>query len=453
MQLNFFRIYNRITHMAKMNKEHIAELEFFVQKYGSSVNPEAIVKEDILRQGVSFGKVNEEENFSGKSYFIFSFDVDNGGGVINKKYPEEIAVKNGPYNLKRTIVSVRINKSSPYKIKAGRGSDGYGLYLDGIYMGDVSFSPEKSYMLKKTDSGKSVRDVAPTIEWGYLIYLAVFRICQYFENHNECAFCDMNHNYVNQKKSNKDYSAVKSVEDIISALSIIESSEDSKAGAYTLTGGSIIGPAGLNGDAEIDFYVRFLEAIEEKFRGRWLSKVVVQAHTAENLKRLKSAGAYIYHTNFEVWDKNLFEKICPGKSKFIGRDEWVKRIAGAVPVFGEYKVIPNFVAGVELSKPFGFESISDAINSTAEGLEFFMSKNIIPRYTTWCPEKTSQLGKLGNSSAPLEYYVRLLLKWHELRYKYSLPVPEGYGAAGAGRAEFSVSAFMDAFKVETPENL
>ncbi|MHB1660563.1 MAG: radical SAM protein [bacterium] len=432
-----------------IKKEHIANLDFFIEKYGAEVNPEAIIKEDILRQGILFEKVSEEENFSSKSYFIFSFNVDNDSDVINKKYPEEIALKNGPYNLKRTIISVRINKTSPYKVKFEPASNEYKLYLGDNFIGDVFFSPEKSYMLKKTDSGKSVRDVAPTIEWGYLIYLAVFRMCQYFENHTECAFCDMNSNYVNQKKANKSYSAVKSVEDIISALAVIESSGDSEAGAYTLTGGSIIDDIKFNGDTEIDFYVRFLEAIEEKFSGKWLSKVVVQAHTQKNLKRLKDAGAYIYHTNFEVWDKNLFEKICPGKSKFIGRDEWIKRIVDAVSVFGEYKVIPNFVAGIELSKPFGFESIDEAIKSTAEGLEFFMSKKVIPRYTTWCPEKTSMLGKFGNSSAPLEYYVKLLLKWHELHYKYGLPVPEGYGAAGAGKAEFSVSAFMDAFKVET----
>ena len=432
-----------------INKDITANLYYFIEKFGALLSPEAIIKEDILRQGISFDDVPREENFSSKSYFIFSFNVDNDGDVINKKYPEEISIKNGPYNLKRTIISVRINKTSPYSVKLEPHSEEYKLYLGGSFIGDVFFSPEKSYMLKKTDSGKSVRDVAPTIEWGYLIYLAVFRMCQYFENHTECAFCDMNSNYLNQKKANKNYSAVKSVDDVISALSIIESSEDSEAGAYTLTGGSIIDEIKFKGDTEIDFYVRFLDAIEERFRGKWLSKVVVQAHTQKNLKRLKSAGAYIYHTNFEVWDKNLFEKICPGKSKFIGRDEWVKRIVDAVEVFGEYKVIPNFVAGIELSKPFGFESIDDAVNSTAEGLEFFMSKGVIPRYTTWCPEKTSKLGKLGNSSAPLEYYVKLLLKWHELHYKYNLPIPEGYGAAGPGKAEFSVSAFMDAFKVET----
>ncbi len=428
-----------------MKKDNLTGLEFFIEKYAGSLNREAIVKEDILRQGIFFDKINEKENFSSKSYFIFSFNVDNDDDILNQRYPEEIAVMNGPYNLKRTVISVRINKSSPYRIKFDQSSEEYRLYLDGSFIGDVAFSPERSYMLKKTDSGKSVRDVAPTIEWGYLIYLAVFRMCQYFENDDECAFCDMNSNYVNQKKSNKGYSAVKSVEDIVSALSVIESSDDSEARAYTLTGGSIIDDIKFKGDTEIDFYVKFIEAIEERFRGKWISKVVVQAHTPKNLKRLKDAGAHIYHTNFEVWDKNLFEKICPGKSKSIGRDEWIKRIADSASIFGERGVIPNFVAGVELSKPFGFDSIDGAINSTAEGLEFFMSKNIIPRYTTWCPEKTSKLGKFGNLPAPLEYYVKLLIKWHELHYKYNLPIPEGYGAAGAGKAEFSVSAFMDAF--------
>ncbi len=434
--------------MEYMPNRYLNNLELYIKEYGDLLNPEAIIKEDILRQGVFFERIVHNENFSGKSYFIFSFDVDNDNDIATRKYPEEIALQNGIYNLKRTIISVRINKSSPYKIKFDQSKDKYVLFLDGAFIGDIVFSPEKSYMLKTTSTGKSVRDIAPTIEWGYLIYLAVFRMCQYFENNNECAFCDMRSNYVTQKKTHKDYSAVKSIDDIIDALGLINASKDSVSKAYTLTGGSIVDGAEFKGDAEIDFYVPFLEAIEDKYKGKWISKVVVQAHDIKKLKRLKDAGAFIYHTNFEVWDRELFDNICPGKSLFIGRDEWIKRIVDAVSIFGEYRVIPNFVAGVELSKPYGFSNIDDAINSTAEGLEFFMSNSVIPRYTTWCPEKTSKLGKLGNSSVPLEYYVKLLLKWHELHYKYGLPIPEGYGEAGPGKAEFSVSAFMDAFKIK-----
>ena len=70
-----------------MKKDNLTGLEFFIEKYAGSLNREAIIKEDILRQGISFDKINEKENFSSKSYFIFSFNVDNDDDIINQRYP------------------------------------------------------------------------------------------------------------------------------------------------------------------------------------------------------------------------------------------------------------------------------------------------------------------------------------------------------------------------------
>ena len=159
-------------------------------------------------------------------------------------------------------------------------------------------------------------------------------------------------------------------------------------------------------------------------------------------QRLRDAGVRIYHPNFEIWDKRLFELYCPGKARHIGRDEWIHRILDAADVFGPEGVIPNFVAGVEMAPPAGFGSIEDAIRSTAEGLEFFMSHGVSPRFTTWCPEPMSVLGK-DQSGAPLEYHIRLLQTYRDLRAKYNLPPPIGYGDPGLGNAVFSVSSFMD----------
>jgi len=126
----------------------------------------------------------------------------------------------------------------------------------------------------------------------------------------------------------------------------------------------------------------------------------------------------------------------------VGRDEWIRRILEAAKVFGADRVIPNFVAGVEMAPPEGFLSVEEAIASTAEGLDFFMSHGISPRFTTWCPEPLSVLGK-SRKGAPLEYHVRLLQVYRETRKRYKLPPMIGYGDAGLGKAVFSVSAFMD----------
>jgi hypothetical protein len=95
-----------------------------------------------------------------------------------------------------------------------------------------------------------------------------------------------------------------------------------------------------------------------------------------------------------------------------------------------------------MSKPAGFATVDEAIASTGEGLDFFMSHGVSPRFTTWCPEPLSVLGK-NQSGAPLEYHVRLLQIYRDTRAKYRLRPPAGYGAPGLGNAVFSVSSFMD----------
>ena len=106
-------------------------------------------------------------------------------------------------------------------------------------------------------------------------------------------------------------------------------------------------------------------------------------------------------------------------------------------------MIPNFVAGVEMAKPFGFETIDEAIASTDEGLDYFMSRGITPRFTTWCPEPTTPLGRDNPDGAPLEYHVRLLERVPRRARRNGLEPPPGYGEPGAGNAVFSVSSFMD----------
>ena len=226
---------------------------------------------------------------------------------------------------------------------------------------------------------------------------------------------------------------------------------DSESRAYTLTGGSITST--LRGKNEVEFYAQYIEAIETRFPGRWISKVVTQAWPAEDVKRLKAAGAQIYHPNYEVWDPELFPKICPGKTRYIGRDEWIKRIVDAGEVFGPSHVIPNFVSGVEMAQPYGYANVEDAIASTAEGLHFFMSKGIAPRFTTWCPEPMTVLGDANPDGAPLEYHLRLLETYRDILRHYRLAPPPGYGEPGPGKAVFSVSAFMDVLEplaVEQP---
>ena len=68
-------------------------------------------------------------------------------------------------------------------------------------------------------------------------------------------------------------------------------------------------------------------------------------------------------------------------------------------------------AGALMAAPFRDELRTagrKAIASTGEGLGYFMSRGITPRFTTWCPEPTTPLGRDNPDGAPLEYHIRLL---------------------------------------------
>ena len=409
---------------------------------------EAVLKEDLLRTGISFDDAALTENLDGevkpKSYFIFSFDqrpLAELGEAARRRPPEEIALTGGPYGLRRTIVSVRVNPGSPYRVAVG--DDGtLALELDRRVVADVALPPMPEYYRHTLANGKSVMETAPTIQWGYLIYLTVLRLCQYFGAKEECGFCDINHNWRQHKREGRPYTGVKPVEDVLEALALIDRYDtDTVSKAYTLTGGSVTST--VDGLAEADFYGRYAQAIEERFPGRWIGKVVAQALPRADVQRYKDYGITIYHPNYEVWDKRLFELISPGKQRYVGREEWHRRIIDAAEVFGPRFVIPNFVAGVEMAEPFGFRTVDEAIASTAEGLDYFMSRGITPRFTTWCPEPTTPLGRDNPNGAPLEYHIRLLEAYRETLAKHGLKPPPGYGVAGPGNAVFSVSSFMD----------
>jgi len=429
--------------------ERAAFLESLIERF-PSVPREAVLKEDLLRTGIAFDDSSLSDNLEGavkpKSYFIFSFDqqpLAKLGEAATRRPPEEVALTGGPYDLRRTIVSVRVNPGSPYRVVGGR------LELDGSEIADVTLPPMPEYYRHTLANGKTVMETAPTIQWGYLIYLTVLRLCQYFGAKEECQFCDINHNWRQHKQAGRPYTGIKPVEDVVEALALIDRYDtEGVSRAYTLTGGSVTST--VDGLAEADFYGCYAQAIEERFPGRWIGKIVAQALPRADVQRFKDYGVQIYHPNYEVWDKRLFSLICPGKERYVGREEWHRRILDAAEVFGPRHVIPNFVAGIEMARPFGFDTVGEAIASTVEGLDFFMSRGITPRFTNWCPEPATPLGRDNPDGAPLEYHIRLLEAYRAALDGHGLEPPPGYGPAGPGNAVFSVSSFMDTLDAAVP---
>ena len=120
----------------------------------------------------------------------------------------------------------------------------------------------------------------------------------------------------------------------------------------------------------------------------------------------------------------MFEWINPGKNRRVGWDGWVRSMIDEVDVFGEGNVRPNFVGGVEMAKPYGFETVDEAVKSTSEGVDFMMRYGIIPRFNQWRREPGSNLvSQYDQPAIPLEYYLQLMGNYYNTWKKYNLPMP------------------------------
>jgi len=428
-------------------QSRIDELEYFFNKF-SNVPREAIIKNDLLRLGLRFTKaaLDRTEGCQIKSYRLFTYDKVKYDQLKDEpfKAPEDIDILGGPYDLRKTRFQVRFNPNSPYTVDVFDGV--LGIYENGFLIAKAMYPPAPDWYFKTFEDGTKYCDILAFA--GPCAYITAYRICQYWGDKEECKFCDINENFRQGSKHSK-FSlskAYKPVDQVVRvAKEAVRWREEydgevrAKPYSFIISGGVILGE--VAGKGEDEFYLQYVEAIKNEVGGRLPILLQLVPKDREALRRTRAAGLDVIHGQIEVWDKDLFKILCPAKEKYVGRDEWIRRVVDSVEVFGEGNVTPGLVAGVEMAQPYGFKDIGSALKSMKEGFEFLMSHGVVVRYNQWNISPLSALA--GNEPPPLEYFVRLDQLWCETWRKYNLPLPRGLGRMGPGLALLSHSAYMD----------
>ena len=210
-------------------------------------------------------------------------------------------------------------------------------------------------------NGKTVMETAPTIQWGYLIYLTVLRLCQYFGAHEECGFCDINHNWRQHKREGRPYTGVKPVEDVLEALALIDRYDTAKASqAYTLTGGSVTST--VDGLARGGL-LRPLRAGDRGALPRPLDRQGRRAGAAEGGRRsaTRTTASDLPPELRGLGQAALLDHLARARSATSAARSGTAGSSTRPRCSAPRHVIPNFVAGVEMAKPFGFETVDEAI--------------------------------------------------------------------------------------------
>ena len=403
------------------------QIEAYFRRY-PDVPREVIVKEDIVNLGQRFTEaaLGAAEGSMVKSYRLFSYDMVRMADMEqqeHKRAPESFLIEAGPYGLRTVQLQTRMAPDSPYLVDLVDGR--LALLLDGVAVARVRYPEAPDYYARSFEDGTRYHEIIANGN-----FCTVFRTCQYWGPKEECKFCDINEN-ARQMKQSHDFTVaapVKRADYVAEVANEIQREADAKAGHpvgtyYVLTGGTILNK--LHGKTEEQFYSEYVEALKWGGGRRYIT-LQTNARPKEIMRHYRAAGVDNHNANMEVWDRRLFEWINPGKARRIGWENWVKWMCESVDVFGDGNVTPNLVAGVEMAKPYGFATVAEAVQSTAEGLDVLMSHGVMPRFNHWCREAGSYLVKEHEQPPPpLDYYIQILAIRYELWKKYRLPYPHG----------------------------
>ncbi|MBI4823052.1 MAG: radical SAM protein [Nitrospirae bacterium] len=305
-------------------------------------------------------------------------------------------------------------RGSSYTIDAI--NDGLWLLDGGEPVEEVFFVPYPEYFGKKTSRGTPMLKVVSARLPG-LLFVYLYNRCHFWLEKKPCKYCSFPTRVLRKKHGYTQGCLDDLYETMNEALK-----EEGKWMNIVLLAGS--DPTGNSPyDNEVDEYVKVLTTLRKSFgTEKVYAKMVASAFSREQLLRLKEAGATTYQPHIEVWDEKLFEWMCPGKAKYFGRQYWIDSALSAVEIFGRGYVCTQFVGGVELTQPYGFKTIDEALESTLEGAEFFARHGVGPIAIIHRLEKGSVFYREKQKPAPLEYYVRLMKGISDIHRKYDLSV-------------------------------
>lgn len=387
----------------------------------SDVARSIIVKTELLRQGVKCTE-NAINAFKGldtcfKGFYLFSYD--RGKMVTHgERIPEFTFLKSDD-----TPIQIRTSENTPYVI--GVKDSKFFITENGNPIEEIYFNPSPKFHSKKLEDGTPMKSIVDSPGKDAL-FVTVNKYCEMFKHNLQCLFCDFVPTTADQSKSGETIIVHKKPEQVAEVLAV--ALKEARFRNLYITGGTILSK--FQEKTEVEYYCDHLNAIRKRLKVWFPASFQVEALKEDDWKRIYDTGVGYVQPNIEVWDRRLFELLCPGKNKFVGYDEWIKRTIKAVDIFGPGRVLPNFVIGVEMSKPYGFTDVDQAVKSTLGGFDFLMGNGVLPRMALWCTEPKAVLGL--QDPPPLEYFLKIWKGYTELRRKHGFDLPyavsrESYG--------------------------
>lgn len=282
-------------------------------------------------------------------------------------------------------IGYRWHKQSPYKLR--RDGDQFVLVHEGTELFPLTLKKRPGYYSRQTSDGSNMNQVATHNGEG-AIFVSYSNECFLKETGHDCKYCNINYTHDHY---GDEHGVSWKYPHQIGETAAAAYKEGSKH--ITISGGFI--PE----RREIDYYFDVAEAIQEHtglqdFNG---TAVIGAPLDLGIIEQYKEVGYRTIAMNIEIWDKHIFNSVCPGKVIHCGGwEHWVKALERAAVVFGHGRVRSNIVGGIEPKK------------SLLEGISYLASQGVIAYAGSWIPNLGSEYE--GHRSPVPEWHLDVAYK-------------------------------------------
>jgi hypothetical protein len=314
-----------------------------------------------------------------------------------------------------THVKVIIDLESPYTIRVGDGR--FFLYCSDQPLEEVFFPRKAAWVGRQLSDGSPITSVLFEVGPCHATGIVPLDYCEYFRNGEQCRYCDWNPTFELAKAAGFRTKVSADTQQLVEAFEMAFGGADAAPceHAHIIVAGAL-----WNRNKELEIYMRTIEALRSSPAGQRASFLLgTQVLDPADARRAKDAGFCWATWNIEIWDRKLFDTVCPGKARTVGYQKWKELLLEGVEVFGNGYLSTNFVIGPEVAIPDGFKNYEEGLQSVVEGFEWCLQHGILPFYQFWRCSPGSLFSDMELPAVPTEYYLRISLEHHRLMEKYN----------------------------------
>jgi len=235
--------------------------------------------------------------------------------------------------------------------------------------------------------------------------------CHFAFGGQPCQFCYQGNMTLAMKQADQPLPPIASPDDVAEAVEYCVRKEGIRD--VQLTGGSEVDSA----RGEVPLVIDILAAIDRRMG---LENIPGEIYVYTSVPKdptavdaLFAAGVDRVAYDLNVWNEAIFEQVCPGIARHIGREQQLRALEYAARRHGQNKVCSAFVIGLE------------PLESLLAGAEYVARRGIVPLFSLWLPHFRPVRG--STTPPDIDYYRRARQGFNALFTRYKLEPP---GASG-----------------------